>query len=66
MLCVWCRSVIFICIETPILLSDAEAREDGGEDVLGGDFAGDFAEVVEREADVLGYEVAGDAGLESV
>lgn len=58
MLCVWCRSVIFICIETPILLSDAEAGEDGGEDVGGGDGAGDFAEVVEGFAYVLGDEVA--------
>lgn len=39
MLCVWCRSVIFICIETPILLSDAELGEDGVEDFGGGDCA---------------------------
>lgn len=58
MLCVWCQSVIFICIETPILLSDAEAGEDGGEDVGGGDCAGDGAEMVDGFAYVLGDEVA--------
>ena len=36
-----------------LLLSDAEFREDVGEDVLGGDFAGDFAEVVEDFAELL-------------
>ena len=41
-----------------ISLSDAEAGEDGGEDVLGGDGAGDFSEVVECLAYVLGDEVA--------
>lgn len=66
MLCVWCQSVIFICIETPILLSDAEAGEDGGEDVGGGDGAGDGGEVVEGFADVLGDEVAGEVGGEAV
>jgi hypothetical protein len=40
------------------LLADAEAGEDGGEDVLGGDGAGDFSEVVECLAYVLGDEVA--------
>lgn len=58
MLCVWCQSVIFICIETPILLSDAEAGEDGLEDFGGGDGAGDGAEVVDDFAEVLGDEVA--------
>ena len=57
MLCVWCRSVIFICIETPILLSDAEAGEDGVEEGVGGYGAGDCAEVVQGFAYVLGYEV---------
>ena len=41
-----------------VSLADAEAGEDGGEDVGGGDGAGDFAEVVEGFAYVLGDEVA--------
>lgn len=61
MLCVWCQSVIFICIETPILLSDAETGEDGCEDFRGGDGAGDGGEMVEGFAEVLGYEVGGYA-----
>ena len=48
---------------TQNLLSDAEVAEDGGEDVGGGDFAGDFAEVVHALAYVLTHEVAADAGL---
>lgn len=35
------------------LLSDAEFREDGLEDVVGGDFARDLAEVVEYLADIF-------------
>ena len=35
------------------LFSDAEFREDGLEDVCGGDFACDFAEVVDDAADIL-------------
>ncbi len=35
------------------LLADAEFGEDGLEDVGGGDFAGDFAEVVDDVADIL-------------
>ena len=34
------------------LFSDAEFREDVAEDFVGGDFAGDFAEVVKDAADV--------------
>ena len=48
------------------LFTDAEAGEDGGEEVGGGDGAGDGAEVVDGLADVLGDEVAADAGLQSV
>ena len=40
------------------LLADAEAGEDGLEDGVGGDFAGDFSEVVHTFADVLRDEVA--------
>ena len=40
------------------LLADAEFGEDGLEDVVGGDVAGDFAEVVDYAADVLGDEIA--------
>lgn len=43
-------------------LSDAEAGEDGGEDVGGGEGAGDGGEVVEGGAEVLGDEVAGEVG----
>ena len=35
------------------LLADAELGEDGLEDVGGGDFAGDFAEVVDDAADIF-------------
>ena len=45
-------------VVTNRLLADAEAGEDGLEDVGGGDGAGDFAEVVEGFAYVLGDEVA--------
>ena len=40
------------------LLTDAEAGEDGTEEFVGGDFAGDFSEVVHAFADVLRDEVA--------
>lgn len=40
------------------LLADAEAGEDGGEDVGGGDGTGNGAEVVYCLAHVLGYEVS--------
>lgn len=46
-------------------LSDAEVGEDGGEEVGGGDGAGDEAEVEKGFADVLGHEVGGDAGLKA-
>lgn len=49
-----------------ILFADAEAGEDGCEDVVGGDGAGDFAEVVERFAYVLGDKVSGNAHVDSV
>ena len=38
--------------------ADAEAGEDGSEEFVGGDFAGDFSEVVHAFADVLRDEVA--------
>lgn len=47
-------------------LSDAEAGEDGCEDVGGGEGAGDGGEVVEGGAEVLGDEVAGEASAESL
>ena len=46
------------------LFADAEAREYGAEDFVGGDFADDFGEVVETEAEVFADEVAGEAGCE--
>ena len=48
------------------LFPDAEAREDFAEDVVGGDGAGDFAEVVEGFAYVLRYEVARNAHVDAV
>ena len=46
---------------TQNLFTDAEAAEDCAEDLVGGDFAGDFAEVVHCFANVLAHEVAADA-----
>ena len=40
------------------LFPDAEAGEDVAEDVVGGDFAGDFAQIVHGFAYVLADEVA--------
>lgn len=54
------------CIKERELLADAEAREDGGEDVGSGDVAGDGGEVVDGLADVLGDEIGGKGGLEAV
>ena len=48
--------IIYDCFNYLIinhLLSDAELGEDGLEDVGGGDFAGDFAKVVDDAADLL-------------
>lgn len=41
-----------------VSLADAEVLEDGGEEVGGGDGAGDGGEVVDGFAEVLGDEVA--------
>ena len=47
-----------------MLFSDAEVGEDVAEDFIGGYFAaGDFGEVEEGLADVLGYEVGWDVYL---
>ena len=48
------------------LLADAEFGEDGAEDFVGRDLAGDFAQIVHALADVLGEEVAREAGLQAV
>ena len=53
-------------VVTNRLLSDAEAGEYGGEEVGGGDAAGDGAEVGEGFSKVLGHEVGGQAGGEAV
>ena len=45
-----------------LLFSDAEFGEDVAEDFVGGDLAGDLAEVVDGETDVEGYEFLGEAG----
>ena len=42
------------------LFADTEAGEDGAEDLVGGDFACDFAEVVHTLAYVLAHEVTAD------
>ena len=49
----------------PKLFADAEVGEDFGEDVVGGDGAGDFAEPVEALPDVLVEEVAAEAVIEA-
>ena len=49
-----------------ISLSDAEFGEDGTEDFVGRDLAGDFAQVVHALANVLGEKVAREAGLQTV
>ena len=48
-----------------LLFPDAELAEDLAEDFVGGDGAGDGAEVVEGGAEVLGDEVGGDAGVQA-
>ena len=52
-------AVFFILLVRPLcLLSDAEILEDIAEDFVGGDFAGDFADVLETLAEVLRQKVA--------
>ena len=52
-------AVFFILLVRPLcLLSDAEILEDVAEDFVGGDFAGDFADVLETLAEVLRQKVA--------
>ena len=46
-------------VVSTLSLAHAEVAEDGGEDFIGGDFAGDFAKVMEGFAYVLREEVAG-------
>ena len=60
----WCAALL-TNIKTR-LLSDTEIFENITEDFIGGDFAGDFAEVMEGFADVLGQEVLGQGIRESV
>ncbi len=55
--------IFFTDLDGECLLAHAEVGEDFAEDVVGGDFAGDFAEVVDCFADVLAHEVAADALL---
>lgn len=45
------------------LFSDAEAGEDGGEDLGGGDVTGDGGEVVDGGSEWLGDEVGGEVGV---
>ena len=49
-----------------LLFSDAEIPEDISQNLIGGDFADDGAEVVDGFADVLGGEVGREAGCEAV
>jgi hypothetical protein len=51
--------VDFLALRGPSF-SDAELPENFTEDLVGGDFAGDGAEVVEGFAEVLGEEVGGE------
>ena len=48
------------------LLADAELREYILEDVVGGDFAGDLTEVVDRGADILAQQFRRESMLQSV
>ena len=48
------------------LFADAEVGEDVFEDVGGGDFAGDGAEVVEHLADILAQKVGRQAVVEGI
>lgn len=57
---------IFLSVLILTSFPDAEAREDGGEEVGGGDGAEDGAEEVEGLAEVLGYEVAGKGGVDAL
>lgn len=52
--------------EASTLFSDAKLGEDGAEDFVGRDLAGDFAQVVHALADILSEEVAREAGLQAV
>ena len=49
-----------------ILLADAEVGEDVAEGFVGGDFAGDFAEVEQNFADILAQHIRGKVHIEAV
>lgn len=53
-------------VVTNRLLADAEAGEDGLEEGVGADVAGEGGEVVDGLADVLGEEVARDVEVDGV
>lgn len=48
------------------LLSNAKLGEDGAENFVGRDLAGDFAQVVHAFANVLGEEIAREVRLQAV
>ena len=50
----------------PKLLADAEVGEDFAQDVVGGDFAGDLAQIVHALANVLAHKVAAQTRAKSV
>ncbi len=52
------------CIE--VLLTNTKLRKDIRQQVVINDRSGDFAEVVEGQADVLSQEVTGDAHIQSI
>ena len=52
------RMLDFVMVVSKPSFPDAEAGEDGGEDVGWGDFSCDFSKVVHTFADVLAYEVS--------
>ena len=47
-----------------MLFADAEMREDVFQNIVGGDFASDGAEVVNGQADILTQQVGGDVVLQ--
>ena len=53
-------------LEVMLLFADAEVGEDVGEDLVGGEMAGDGAEGDGGGAEVLGDEVSGSVGVQAV
>ena len=60
------RHMLSVIRHPYFLLADAEAREDGVEEGVGGYGAGDRAEMVDGFADILGDEIAGEARVKTL